>query len=222
MSRYRTLSELAWPVDPQDADLPVRWAEEVAVQVLGWVWRGYDGLNGELGGVDFTQPLEQLERNLTELHYYQIQQRWAQETQGFSSIHPGHEIPELLSRSSASAKPPAYDLGFVHAEQRLWKWPVEAKLLPGPAALAEYLKDVHGKFGSGVASPIVGEGGMIGYLLKGHEEVVLAGLAKELVQELSILPEFAARPHRASRHLRADAPALRLHHMIMRMGGSVA
>ena len=215
MSRHRTFSELVWPTDPLDTDLPVAWAKGVAVQVLDWVWRGYDELAREAAGVDFSQQLEQLERNLTELHFYRIQRMWAKETEGFSSVQPGHEMPELLSRSSAGAKPPAYDLGFVHPEQPLWKWPIEAKLLPGPAALAEYLKDVRGKFESGVAAPIVGEGGMIGYLLKGEQERVIANLAKELSQELVVPPEFSTRLHRTSRHERAGKPTLRLHHMIM-------
>ena len=220
MSRHRTVSELVWPTDPLDTDLPVAWARGVAVQVLGWSWQAYDELARDIATVDLTQPLEQLERNLTELHFYRIQRLWAKDTDGFCSVQPGHEMPELLSRSSAAAKPPAYDLGFVHTEQPLWKWPIEAKLLPGPAALAEYLKDVRGKFETGIAAPVVGEGGMIGYLLKGKHELVLDNLAKELAQELAVLSEFSTRPHRISQHVRAGKPTLRLHHMIMVMASN--
>lgn len=204
-----------WPLDTADADLPIYWARSVAIQALGWVWKGYDVLRGNLSAIDLTQPLEQLERNLTELHFHEIQRCWARETNGFSSIQPGHELPELLSRSAPPAKPPAYDLGFVHAENRLWKFPIEAKVLPTDRSLSEYLKDVRGKFAAGIAAPIVGEGGMIGYLLRGREATVFAGVESVLGQTLNTLADFSLRPHKTTRHERNEYPALRLHHMIM-------
>src|SRR6266496_1941233 len=185
MSRRPTLSEMLWPDDPADADLPVQWAEAVALQVLDWVWRGYDQLRHKhLSRVDLCQPSEQLERNLTLLHFGEIQEIWARETQGFGSLRPGHEIPELENRYSPSAKPPAYDLGFVHAENQRWIWPVEAKVLPTSAALAEYLNDVRGKFVAGIVGPFIGEGGMVGYLLRGSPRDVFDKLVNELGQPM--------------------------------------
>lgn len=212
---------MLWPDEPADADLPVHWARDVAVQVLDWVWRGYDQTRDKhLSRVELTQPPEQLERNLTFLHFGEIQEIWARETEGFSSLRPGHEIPELESRSSPSAKPPAYDLGFTHTENQRWIWPVEAKVLPTSTALAEYLDDVRGKFGAGIAGPFVGEGGMIGYLLHGLPNDVFDKLARELGQLLLPVSEFSARQHRSTQHNRADAPSLRLHHLIMELKNS--
>jgi hypothetical protein len=223
MSRRPTLSEMLWPDDPADADLPVQWAQDVTVQALGWVWRGYDQLRDKhLSRVDLTQPTEQLERNLTFLHFGEIQEIWARETEGFSSVRPGHEIPELEKRSSPSAKPPANDLGFVHTENQRWIWPVEAKVLPTSAALAEYVKDARGKFVAGIAGPFVGEGGMIGYLLKGFPSDVFDKLSHELGQRLLPVSEFKTRQHRSTQHERRDAPFLRLHHMIMELANSPA
>lgn len=220
MSRHATLSELVWPLDAADADLPVLWAQDMAAVVLDLVWRGYDVLCDKVGHVDFTEPIEQLERNLTSLHFKAIQRVWAADTGGFSTIHPGHEIPELLSRSTSNAKPPAYDLGFSHPDKDLWKWPVEAKVLTSPNALAEYRKEVDEKFIGGVAAPIVGEGGMIGYLLRGNEQAVFDNLATELGQQFVIWAAFATRPHRTTVHQRANAPTLRIHHLVMRMGSA--
>lgn len=221
MSRRPTLSEMLWPDDPADADLPVQWAKDMSVQVLDWVWRGYDQLRDKhLSRVDLTQPTEQLERNLTFLHFGEIQEIWARETEGFSSLRPGHEIPELENRSSPSAKPPANDLGFVHTENPRWIWPIEAKVLPTSAAVAEYLTDVRGKFVTGIAGPFVGEAGMIGYLLRGSPNDVFEKLGKELGQPLSPVSEFNARQHRSSNHDRTDAPLLRLHHLIMELVNS--
>jgi hypothetical protein len=218
MNRRPTLSEMLWPDDPVDADLPVEWAEDVAVQALGWVWCGYDQLRDKhLSRIDLAQPTEQLERNLTLLHFGEIQEIWARETGGFSSLRPGHEIPELENRISPSAKPPAYDLGFVHTENPRWIWPVEAKVLPTSAALAEYLNDVRGKFVTGIAGPFVSESGMIGYLLQGAPSDVFDKLDKELSQPLSPVTEFKSRHHRTSRHPRTNVPILRLHHLIMEL-----
>jgi len=80
---------------------------------------------------------------------------WARETGGYGSLQPSHESPELAKRVSASAKPPAYDLGFIHVENRRWKWPIEAKVLLTSAALAAYLDDVNRKFIAGIAAPFV-------------------------------------------------------------------
>jgi hypothetical protein len=221
MSRRPTLNEMLWPDDPADADLPVQWAESLSVQVLEWVWRSYDQLRDRhLARVDFAQSAEQLERNLTLLHFGEIQEIWARETDGFSSLRPGHEIPEFENRISPSAKPPAYDLGFIHTENQRWIWPVEAKVLPTSAALAEYLNDVRGKFVAGIAGPFVGEAGMIGYLLQGLPQDVFDKLIRELGQPLLSVPEFSVRQHRSSQHLRTDAPLLRLHHLIMELTGS--
>ncbi|HXD00379.1 MAG TPA: hypothetical protein VN048_13635 [Verrucomicrobiae bacterium] len=223
MSRRPALSEMLWPDDPADADLPVQWAEGISILVLDWLWRGYDQLRDKhLSRVDMTQSIEQLERNLTFLHFGEILEIWARDTEGFCSLRPGHEIPEFENRISPSAKPPAYDLGFVHAENQRWIWPIEAKVLSTSAALAEYMNDVRGKFVAGIAGPFVGEGGMIGYLVHGLPSDVFDKLTRELGQQLLLVSEFNARQHRSSHHVRTDAPSLRLHHMIMELANPSA
>lgn len=219
MSRRLTLSEMVWPDDPEDSQLPVEWAESVAVQVLDWVWRGFDAVcEKHLRSADLSSHTpEQLERNLTEFHFLETSLLWARENGGFSSVQPCHESPELASRSSASAKPPAYDLGFVHIENRRWKWPIEAKVLSTAGAVSEYLKDVREKFIAGIAAPFVGEAGMIGYLLKGSPGDVFDKLASELAQPLSTVADFKLRQHRSSQHERVNAPTLRLHHLVMEL-----
>jgi hypothetical protein len=216
MTRRPTLSELIWPNDPADADLPVKWAQDVAVQALGWTWRGFDALRGnQFDGVDLAQPLEQLERDLTSKHFIQIQFLFAAETGGFSALSPVHEHPELETRSAPPAKPPAYDLGFVCPGNQRWVWPIEAKVLSTPNALAEYLKDVREKYIAGIDAPFVGEGGMIGYLQKGLPTDVFRKLDRELGQTLTPHPDFPTRNQRSSRHARSSAPVLTLHHLIM-------
>ena len=72
----------------------------------------------------------------------------------------------MASRTSGKAKPPANDMGFVSVANLRWFWAIEAKVIFSPGALAEYLKDVKGKFIPGRGSPLIGDGGMIGYLLR--------------------------------------------------------
>lgn len=171
--------------------------------------------------VDLTQPLEQLERDLTRNHFIEIQELFKLETDGFSSFVPVPEWPEMESRTSPSAKPPAYDLAFVSLTNRRWAWPIEAKVVPSPTRLAKYLKDVDDKFVAGIAAPLVGEGAMIGYLLTPETTLVFENLAKRLGQALEPVPEFRDRQHRVSYHPRVRAPRLRLHHMLMECTGHV-
>ena len=217
MTRRPTPSELLWPDDSADADLPVTWASSVTTQVLEWTWRAFDSLRqNHLVRIDLnSQPLEQVERDLVANHYVEIQKVFAAETDGYATFVPVHEWPEMETRTTAPAKPPAYDLAFVSSDNPRWAWPIEAKVVSSTGALAEYLKDVNDKFVAGVAAPLVGEGAMIGYLLVTDTATVFANLEKRLNQTLVIVPEFVGRPHRVSRHTRATAPDLCLHHLLM-------
>lgn len=111
--------------------------------------------------------------------------------------------------------PPSYDMGFAHRKYKHLILPVEAKLLPSAKALAEYMKDVELKYIGGVAAPMVGECGMIGYLLAGSCDDVFVGLTMRLGQQLLRLEPFEKREHRTSSHERTACPRLRIHHMVM-------
>ncbi|MBN1360417.1 MAG: hypothetical protein JW993_07490 [Sedimentisphaerales bacterium] len=222
MSRRAAFREQAWPEDPVFKELALKWAEAVSEQVLDWVWRAFDALRiGPMAQVDLTRSAEQLERDLANLHFIEIQSLWRRETDGFSALSPGHEIPEFESRHSAQAKPPAHDLGFVHLENPRVIWPIEAKVVRKPCALSAYLTDVREKFVAGIAAPFVDQGAMIGYLLAGTAREVFASLESELSQTLKHPSAFAARDHRTSFHGRDKSPFgralpdLLLHHLVM-------
>lgn len=217
MSR-RTLNSLAFPNDVDDPQLPIEWALGASVQITRWVWQSYERLvNGALRDFDFDQRIEQVERGLTQLHFIDLQAVYCQETQGYSSLIPVHEYDEFESLSSPAAKPPSYDFAFVHFVHRRWAWPIEAKVLRSPRDLAGYMSDVSGKFETGIAAPLVGEGGMIGYLLGGPTLDALRELETRLGQTLGDYPELARPSHKISLHERQPSPRLRLHHMILRM-----
>ena len=222
MTRRAAFREQAWPEDPVFKELALNWSHSAATQMLDWVWRAFDTLRAEhVGRVDVTKPLEQLERDLTDLHFGEIQQAWAQDTGGASAFYPDHEIPEFESRHSAKAQPPAYDLGFVLRDNPRYIWPIEAKVVRKASILKAYLADVRDKFLAGIAAPFTGEAGMIGYLLAGVSTEVFTGLELELSQPLCHPSAFAARDHRTSYHTRGrspfgrDLPDLLLHHLVM-------
>jgi hypothetical protein len=222
MTRRAAFREQAWPEDPVFKELALKWAQAVSEQILDWVWRAFDALRtGPIARADLTKPRKQLERDLTNLHFNEIQDLWRAETDGFSSLSPGHEIPEFESLHSEKAKPPAYDLGFVYCANPRIIWPIEAKVVRKPSVLWRYLMDVQNKLIAGIAAPFVGQAGMIGYLLTGTAPELFIGLERELSQTLAHPPVFIARDHRTSYHVRGkspfgrDLPNLLLHHLVM-------
>lgn len=216
MSRRPTFSQLRWPDDPSGQELPAQWATSVSFRILGLTWRAFDRLQAyHLSQVDLSQPLEQLERDLTRNHFVEIQFLFSNETDGFASFAPVPEWPEMESRSPAPARPPTYDFAFVATANRRWAWPLEAKVVTSPNALSEYLKDVRDKFIEGIAAPLTGEGAMIAYLLTPDVPEVFRNLNAQLNPTLKRAPGFQDRPHRISHHSRESAPDLDLHHLLM-------
>jgi len=216
MTRRPTPSEFAWPFGPEDNELAISWASSMTTQVLGWTWRAFDDLKTNLlSCIDWTQPLEQVERDMVRNHFGCIQRIFATETDGFAAFYPSHEEPEMETRSTANAKPPAYDLAFVATANPRWIWPIEAKIVRSPKALAEYMKDVNEKFVAGIAAPFVGEGAMVGYLTSLNATTTLDNISLRLGQPLTTIKDFRNRSHKTSFHSRSNAPDLRLHHMIM-------
>jgi len=218
MRRRETFSEQRWPVDEESLEQARSWATSITTQVLDWTWRGFDQLRDEhLFHTDLQQPLDQLERDLTSKHFTHINKLWAQETCGYSSMNPHHEWPELETRPPPPGRPPAYDFAFVNEENQRIAWPIEAKIVRNPRALARYLLDVR-KFVKGTAAPFIGEGGLIAYLLGGLPSALLRKIELRLGVTLDVVADFCLRHHRASQHSRSSAPSLRLHHMIMECG----
>lgn len=207
-------------MDDESRQQAEQWAGDATAQVIDWTWRGFDALKANmLSQVDFSQPLEQVERDLTSKHFVEINRLWAQDTGGECSIFPHHEYPENQSRPGGCGKPPASDISFVWYENQRVTWPIEAKVVPTTGTLSEYVKDT-AKFTGGVAAPFVGEGAQIAYLLTGTTDEFFSNLNAGISITLQEVPEFSDRPHRVSFHARAPAPSLRLHHMAMFCGSN--
>lgn len=209
------MSKLRWPMDEDSRRQAENWAAGITFQALDWTWRGFDALRENvLNEVDFNQPLDQLERDLTSKHFIEINRMFAAETEGLSSIIPHHEFPENESAPGGSGKPPASDICFIWYHNQRVSWPIEAKVLKTPGALADYLGDT-AKFEKGIAAPLVGEGAQVAYLLSGTTHEFFTNLSTRITSLLQTVPEFSTRPHYASNHARISIPALKLHHLAM-------
>jgi len=209
------LSKLRWPMDDDSCRQAASWAAGVTQQVMDWTWRAFDALySNVISDVDMTQPLDQLERDLTSKHFIEINRLFAAETDGFSSIVPHHEFPENESAPGGSGRPPASDISFVWYENQRVSWPIEAKVIRTAGTLADYLNDTV-KFESGIAAPLVGEGAQIAYLLTGTTDGFFDNLSARIPSLLRSLREFPNRAHRVSSHVRINIPDLKLHHMAM-------
>jgi len=216
VNRRSTFSEMRWPTDDQSLAQANDWAGAVSLEVLKWTWLGFDLLQkDDIKKTDLSQPIDQLERDLTSKHFIYINRVWAIETEGYSSITPHHEYPEMETRPAPPGRPPAYDFAFVWSENFRVAWAIEAKVVSTPKAIAEYKKDVD-KFLTGVAAPLIGHGGLIAYLLSGNAGEFFEEVEKRLSTKYEPTPEiFQKRTHQVSKHIRRNAPELILHHMLM-------
>jgi len=223
--RAASLHEALFPVDlPEFAAIAELWPDDVVCEMLSLVWDGFDQMKAQhFREFDFTQPLEQLERGLTDLHADEILLLWKQRSDGFESFIPKPEAWEFRNRKSASSMPTSIDISFVHRANRSLRWNVEAKVLEHPADLGRYLSDLTDKYLTGKGASVSITAALVGYLRKGLPDEVLSQLQTRMKQPLSASSTFPNRSHRISHHERASAGlSLKIpficHHLILGLG----
>lgn len=220
--RVPSLHEALFPVDlPEFEAIADLWPDDVVNEMLSLVWDGFEQMKElHFQRVDFSQPFEQLERSLTDLHLDEIQILWKQRSDGFKSFIPKHEAWEFHSRKNASSMPSSIDIGFVLIANRSLRWSVEAKVLERPADVSRYLADLTEKYLKGKGATLSATAALAGYLKKGTPNEVFPHLERRLDQKLNSTKSFPNKPHRTSRHKRS-IPALDestpfvCHHLIL-------
>lgn len=219
--RAPSLHETLFPVDlPEFAAIAELWPEDVVNEMLGLVWDAFDQMKAQhFEGFDFTQPLEQLERSLTDLHLDEITLLWKQWRDGFESFIPKHEAWEFRGRKNAADMPRSIDIGFVLVANRSARWNVEAKVLEKPSDVGRYLSDLTDKYLSGKGAALSDTGALVGYLRQGRPNNVFPHLEKRLGQPLKHFAKFSGRAHRMSEHTRileefGETP-FTCHHLIL-------
>lgn len=224
MRRRFTVSEQLWPNTLEFLAALHEVTGENSAVLLQLVWQGIDALAVDLRAADLTGPLDDLERDLTQL----LEKRIRRAMSGHEAFELQHGPFERESRLPAPAQPPTYDLAFsLRANERVM-WPVEAKVLPTPNKIGPYVRDVRQEFLTCRYSPFSREAAMVGYLLTGGAEEVFANVATALEVPLASHPQFRGRNHRTSEHQRtvpqgcAYPVTFRCHHLICLVSSSNA
>lgn len=186
------------PADPAFLALAASWVQEPARQFLPLIWSAYDAMLDAMPHIDGGD----LERSITQVLEPRIS--WAMT--GFEPFYVQHGPFERETKRPAPAQPPEYDLAFVlRADERIM-WPVEAKVLETPRAVAAYVNDVRNEFLTCRYAPFSGSGAMLAYLISGAAKDALAAIADRLGEELHEVVDLTGRPNRVSRHER-NVPA---------------
>ena len=109
LRRFTTL-ETVYPECAEFRSLAEEWSRDAIVQMLEWVWAGYEILRSDiLFRVDWSRAKDDLERELTEL----LDARIRMGMPALTFCYLQHEKKERESRLPAPAQPPEYDLAFV-------------------------------------------------------------------------------------------------------------
>lgn len=202
--RIVTIYDHAFPNAPEWNAIADAWSSDVVESMLFLVWEGYDLMRAKiLCKVDFTQPLHQLERTLTDAHATEIILLWKANRTGFESFLPKPEMWEPSSIASPSAMPPSYDIGFENVNDPRLRWPVEAKVLSRPKDVRRYLDDLRLKYLPGIGAPFSTQAALLGYLMDGKVIDAIAAIQSALGVSLKPFPPFARRIHHTSEHPRS-------------------
>ena len=220
LTKRLTLGELRYRKKPTLATLR-QWSTEFSTNMLTSVWEGFDQLTREIFTVDPGEAEDDIERSITEL----LEPRIQRHIPDHAPYYMQHASAERESRSKAPAQPPTYDLAFVFWENETFKWPLEAKVLKSDtrAAVNRYVACLREKLMTFKYSPFSTEAAMLGYLFSGQPATAFSSIAQEIPCELTTHPDFAARNHKTSEHVRTvpedktdTYPAeLRCHHLMM-------
>jgi hypothetical protein len=191
----------------------VTWAEDAEFALLGYVWAGYDRLAAAPPVIDTSD----LERSITEHLDIMIRDVMS----GDEPFYLQHSPFERETMLAPPAQPPAYDLAFVFRADPRVMWPLEAKVLPTPGTLADYLRDIRDEYLTCRYAPFSPSAAMLGYLLEGSEQDTLANIARQLSVPLKPIDAFKERPCAVSAHDRTVPPGklypsrFACHHIIL-------
>lgn len=202
------------------------WMQDPTGVLLGFIWSAYARMQADKPQID----QRDLERSITQL----LEPRVQSSMTGFEPFYIQHGSFERETMLPPPAQPPEYDLAFILRADEQIMWPIEAKVLETPNAVASYVSDVTEQFLTCRYAPFSSSGAMLGYLLKGDADDAFATIANKLACKLDSVPEHAGKKNRVSSHVRTVPPgktypsAFSCYHLIMeypgltRVGGYLA
>lgn len=218
-SRGKTVLEALYPAAPEElVAIAKDWSNAATDQILDLVWSAHDRLMSDPKTKEaLAQATEDLERGISRLLCFAIDD----ELSGNEPFRLIHGSTEDESRKAPPARPREYDIAFVVRGNERIAWPLEAKVLETPTALADYVRTVRQRFLTAEYAPFVTEGAMVGYLRSGEYEAAFTAIGTQLEVRLRVVPRLKTRSHRLSSHQRTVAKGksypkrFLCHHMIM-------
>lgn len=204
-------------VNPNFVVLAQSWMQNPTEALLGFIWSAYASMQAEKPQID---PRD-LERSITQL----LEPRVRSSMTGFEPFYIQHGPFERETMLPPPAQPPEYDLAFVLRANEQIMWPIEAKVLETPNAVASYVSDVTEQFLTCRYAPFSNSGAMLGYLLRGDADDAFAKIAQKLACELDPVPGQVERKNRVSNHSRtvpagkAYPAAFSCYHLILEYPG---
>ena len=198
--RGKTVLEALYPSVPEElVDTAKAWVADCSEIMLGAIWAAYDALvlNPRVR-IALAEATDDIERGLTRLLYFELDDLLT----GNEPFRLLPEAPEDETRKRPPARPRAYDIAFAMRVNPRIMWSIEAKILPTPRTIAEYLKTLKERFLTGDYAPFVSEGVMAGYLIEGTAVEAFEGISEQLDTPLGPLEKWKARQHRVSIHKR--------------------
>lgn len=217
--RGKSILESLHPTAPDELVLMAKtWVADGSDVMLDSIWRAYDLMvaNPKLK-LALADTTDDIERGLTRLLYFALDDLLT----GDEPFRLLHEAPEDESRKRPPARPRAYDIAFAMRVNPRIMWPLEAKVLPTAATLADYIQTLNQRFLSGDYAPFVSEGAMVGYLFSGSADDVFTSISKMLHVRLAKPSRWKTRSHRFSAHTRRVPRGkpypvrFRCHHLMM-------
>ena len=163
--------------------------------LLGFIWSAFELMVADNPEVD----ARDLERGITQL----LEPRVHSSMTGYEPFYVQHGPYEHETMKPPPAQPPEYDLAFVWRTDARVMWPIEAKVLETPKAIASYVNDINEQFLTCRYAPFSGSGAMLGYLLTGNAAEAFDTIAEKLSCALDPVPEHTNQNNRVSRHTRA-------------------
>jgi hypothetical protein len=223
--RGRTVNEAYHQQPPEElVALAEAWLPDASRIIVDAIWSGYVKLTQDARLVSSVQmATDDLERGITQRLEIAIRDGLT----GDEPFDVQHGVPEGESRRPAPARPPEYDIAFIHFGNWRVMWPLEAKVMPPDRPLSEYVAAVNERYLTCQYAPFCGEGGMVGYALKDAADELFTSIEEALGTALATANPATARSHRMSRHIR-DVPIGKpyprnflLHHMIMQFRSNI-
>lgn len=184
-------------IEPDFLSAVVNWMSGCETTFVDHIWTGFETMERRSPPIDGRD----LERSITQNLDVMIRDAMS----GDEPYYMQHGPYERETMARPPAQPPAYDLAFVFRADPRIMWPIEAKVIETPGAIAHYLADIRDQFLTCRYGPFSPSGAMVAYLLQGQPSDMLENVQARLGNPIEHTQGNDGRAHAKSTHMR-DVP----------------